>query len=1698
MSVLRKTRKQKVSWPRRILLGVLSAGLLSSLPMASLAAEETKVAYPATEKPIVTVQGNAVIDEAGKPTGFYELALCVQTADIIRSNVTHELITREEYDELVKKDPSQAANYTITPDVGHSFRSVAATLTVNTDVLTPVNWDVEYPEYDKWLGTAYENFDTYDVKGIRGIDPAKSDQNTLWWNEVPDITNAVLGDGFFAVGLDTAKPDEINVATARVEGYDAAGRKAVITMAGGTQLGGLTYSKPTPVVVIRFAYDLKRFPNVLLSKGNEVFSVARTETEGKAGTTVLTYLSDDDQAAESTNNQSVWYEAYTKPGNEFTAFYYYLDGELEGFDGTQTVNIEGETSPVTVKLPRTAGKAVLAKDESQTEKYSYFHNLLKVESKTLNFNYVNQLTYRKPAGSTGVMVLYYDWDDKLIGTQVVSPKGDVRAQVNEYVEKNFIHPDLRTGSYIDAAGGDVALLLGNSDYVNLVDSLARDETYRGKYAYTVGEDTNTAKMFGPDSAQPGSEYPLTNKLDYVFYRRVNRISEQTYTLNGKTVTDRYVTVSSVADAANGDAALYPYVNGWAVVEDTSDRNRLAWQVRRDALKTEDTWTTFGVGELAEQKPGYNAAASGAQAIPGAADAPAGATGFDERLVEPAFLAELREDDPSLPTPVNYEYKTSTNGDNGYLRFADFSDIGAEMAKYQTEDGKMKDTLIVKAVYEPGESLMDGNDYRPIKEPVYSKYNTQTADAGGAYRAQITYERSYLLNDVVRGTSRIRLPMLQLDTTTDYKWLKDENLNVDHDLPNASLETSINRTETTYIKVEVETGDEVIFDLSLSARMNKVDYILVETFGYNFVAGTQRSESNNKQVNNFFIPDNYNYMAEDSITPPNDNYYDADYETREGSRGFVLYGTLGHMMENATKLREETISAEIFEDAVRYVTALDANLRVKPEAPIGPTVSDSTMLRDRVIAAEQLCYQNRGTEENPGPYDCWNWEFDCAKLTYHQLQIYLTEQRFLTKEDADAQKLDWCHLHSDCAEAMSNKPKNWLEIMEAASQRDADRLKQLSLDELKTMTHLRATASGGDFTNRDVMVARLIAAVNGDAGLTDWVDVQKALLSGSGSVDTYWWYDGAASNPAPGNWAALLERTVPAVTAQTYPDGADRTTKAKLESVHSLFNANAAAGDNKATRQWISLTDNLVIRHREEQVEVEVNGETMQEWHYTYSPPTDFEDFIAKLIETVAAAQPMGMTDPGWEAVQYHLLFPDETLDFINEPWTAEKITLLDTSAWNPDADPPPMQWPEGYWWKGGNVPLTVDSTYTLLEAMKLLNGDDEDEQKRAKEALSKVDLARLEGQGFWLRKSKTGEPWLERDESGAVTGPDAATQETLLKALLADIQAAQKNGAYNWNTLQYYLIHKDDPDVDLTTLLADRNKINGETYYYWWRNGGTGTAIDFSTVNTLGKAFAPLFEASIRASEFGDPAAAGSVTEQMADGSFYKLTHLTQTWAGTEETLADLSWFTTTEGLLQKMNDLMKFLQGKQGITDPYGSPTVDWYQAQHWLLTGKYITYGTPDYDQAVKDYWWYDQEKKPEEKPPVPDPTLAVLVWADKYATGGATAVNVTAGEWTAMNIFAPVATTGKKGTKLTTLAQGKGIMKKLVDAAKKDPTYFDGSHVNVTWAQIQYYVATSLSGTKKGELVDDATAWANLKDRGWTAADVPEGVVIPDGVF
>ena len=65
-----------------------------------------------------------------------------------------------------------------------------------------------------------------------------------------------------------------------------------------------------------------------------------------------------------------------------------------------------------------------------------------MKENTLRLTLVNAEIYRKPTGG-GTTILFYDWDDSLIGSLVVDG-GDVRAEVNEYVEQNLVHPDLRT------------------------------------------------------------------------------------------------------------------------------------------------------------------------------------------------------------------------------------------------------------------------------------------------------------------------------------------------------------------------------------------------------------------------------------------------------------------------------------------------------------------------------------------------------------------------------------------------------------------------------------------------------------------------------------------------------------------------------------------------------------------------------------------------------------------------------------------------------------------------------------------------------------------------------------------------------------------------------------------------------------------------------------------------------------------------------------------------------------------------------------------------------------------------------------------------------------------------------------------------------------------------------------------------------
>lgn len=99
-------------------------------------------------------------------------------------------------------------------------------------------------------------------------------------------------------------------------------------------------------------------------------------------------------------------------------------------------------------------------------------------------------------------IAFYDWDETLLGVLAV-PKGeDISQRVNDYV-RIFIHPELNDTQEADET-------LDEAEIKRMMASTARADTYRGKYPSTYGDD-NTIDL-------TGKGYPLTNKLDYVFYK----------------------------------------------------------------------------------------------------------------------------------------------------------------------------------------------------------------------------------------------------------------------------------------------------------------------------------------------------------------------------------------------------------------------------------------------------------------------------------------------------------------------------------------------------------------------------------------------------------------------------------------------------------------------------------------------------------------------------------------------------------------------------------------------------------------------------------------------------------------------------------------------------------------------------------------------------------------------------------------------------------------------------------------------------------------------------------------------------------------------------------------------------------------------------------------------------------------------------
>ena len=134
--------------------------------------------------------------------------------------------------------------------------------------------------------------------------------------------------------------------------------------------------------------------------------------------------------------------------------------------------------------------------------YDYTDSVLETSEQAANKDIEIVLGQGKSAKAGGLslndiyVTMFYDWDDSLIGTLTCGVGEDATESVNDYVKEKFIYPDLQT----------------NTNY----SSKERTDNYRGEYPHAGPNSTDPTTPGGTGTVTNGSDYPLTNKLEYCF------------------------------------------------------------------------------------------------------------------------------------------------------------------------------------------------------------------------------------------------------------------------------------------------------------------------------------------------------------------------------------------------------------------------------------------------------------------------------------------------------------------------------------------------------------------------------------------------------------------------------------------------------------------------------------------------------------------------------------------------------------------------------------------------------------------------------------------------------------------------------------------------------------------------------------------------------------------------------------------------------------------------------------------------------------------------------------------------------------------------------------------------------------------------------------------------------------------------------
>lgn len=1250
-----ETRERISNWRSRLwafaLTAALACALLAGVAYAATVDSTDVVADPAAPKPEVVIQGNVVVDK-GKPTGFYELALCVRTARTVtlKDDPAHTAVKEEDYakelaEALEKGDRTELdAKYEVTY---YPFQSAAAAVHINLDALTAVTWGAGEPVYANWTaggatGTA-GSYDTFDTDYPRGIDVNDPDQAKIF-KDVEELKALINGTGTASVRLDTAKPDEINNATALIE--EVKGDDALLTLSANTTPNArVVYEIPTPVVVVRFAYDMKRFTHLDVANscdfwldldvndraGADMGKTPLTYLGGRDTSTTPMYKASDAQAAESSVHQSVWYAQNTitdGTGQKATEFYYYLGADLNA-GGLISSH---ETTPRTYSVydpaqkkvwdqqllaPQTAGAVVLANrsadwattgDPETNTDYSFFQNLLTLEEKSLRLTLVNAETYRKPTGGIGgAQILFYDWDDSLIGALVVDPEGDARAAVNEYIEKTLIHPELRTGDNI-AAAADLTALQADQDYVDRVDSLNREFTYRGDYSYKVGQDTDDTLKRPATHLQPGEDFPLTNKLDYAFYRRATTQTEAVDPGTGLNTRYYSTTPLSVGDGSEDyDGYLYPYVYGWAIVEDdTQDVTKKNWILRKDSIKTENVWTTFGVGELADLDPADTAP----KTIPGTSDP--------------------------------YTYAVTEKDAAWYLRFADFSAMENMLREGQ-------DVLIVKAVYEPGTSLLPDDLYTTVDGSLHvERYSYAASTEESVYSFQYQYRRANNLYGPWQGVKRTREPAVQTGYTYDVNAFDSEEKNL-----NPTTDT-----KAFFMKTLSDNTDLLDIDITGGGVLWKIDYVLVDTYGFNIATGTKRSAGGELNLKNNFLYEN-----------------ETEYNDRQGTDGFVLEATMNTLLAEATKgakNQENELSVHF-----SMATITDMNLRTNAagdEFSIFNYNRAATYLQDLVTRL-----YNDGVSIDPKTGD--------VTLGWHQIQRHILMCMQANSavagiysggtlmSETECAGFPWCRL-DECAKEVKVDIFDLGDIfvaMDKAKDETGDKHPAKdALDDLKNGTpplldgylnKFRKDKDGRPFKTRQEVYDALktvydkLAAANlsqDDMKKLTEEQVQEIIITGTYPTtgQTYWWWNGG-TRPV-NTWQDWIEAGMLVVT-NAVPDALNGMTNINLPNAVQDMISYAAPTGSPPNVGWFRKAES-------------------DEDDNAFADVEEFKEAWLKALPALAAHYdlPKDWNTIPWQEIQYALITGTY----------ADATTVLAST---------------NYWWREGGLPkLTYEK---LLDAV---------------------------------------------------------------------------------------------------------------------------------------------------------------------------------------------------------------------------------------------------------------------------------------------------------------------------------------------------------------------------------------------------------------